>query len=189
ESNPVANWCLSHSGWPALIAFKLALVLLVVGLVALIHRYRPRAGRRVLAFGCAVLLLVVAYSCALAGYVSSQTEPEGIVRVRSLEENNRQLDHAISQAQDFLLLKRRLTDDMLANRITLAQAVSGLASAERGRDPHWLQTLRKHYPGLTDEERLAVHFVRFTSGALENPPAASHLARRLEADLQATYGL
>jgi hypothetical protein len=74
ESNPVANWWLARHGWLGLVAFKAGGVLLVIGLVAFISRYRPRAGGRILGFACAILALVVLYSAFLWRWVPGAPE-------------------------------------------------------------------------------------------------------------------
>src|SRR5262245_27473989 len=75
ESNPIVNWWLTHYGWLGLTAFKLVAVVVVGGLAAIICLHGPRTGRMVLSFVCAVLLMVVVYSCSLAGYIGAM--PEG----------------------------------------------------------------------------------------------------------------
>lgn len=67
ESNPLAAWCLGRFGWTGLAAYKLAAVLMVLGATAVLCRRRPRAGARVLTFGCSVLSAVVLYSSFLVG--------------------------------------------------------------------------------------------------------------------------
>jgi hypothetical protein len=62
ESNPVANWWLRSYGWPGLVAFKMLIVMFIVGLVVAISRLKPVTARRFLGFACLVLTAVIAYS-------------------------------------------------------------------------------------------------------------------------------
>jgi hypothetical protein len=65
EANPIARLWLTRFGWLGLAGFKAALVLLVLSLVVVIGRWRPRAAGRLLGFGCVCLAIVVSYSVAL----------------------------------------------------------------------------------------------------------------------------
>jgi hypothetical protein len=83
ESNPVARWWLANHGWLGLAGFKVVGVLLVIGLAAVISRYRPRAAGRVLGFACAALTVVVLYSASLCRGISrAPEEPQPVAEER-----------------------------------------------------------------------------------------------------------
>src|SRR5260370_17556700 len=67
EANPVAAWWLLNYGWLGLAGFKLATVLLVVGIATLLMRRRPRLGQGVLGLGCAAAAIAVLVGGYLAG--------------------------------------------------------------------------------------------------------------------------
>lgn len=75
ESNPVAGAWLDAFGWAGLVGFKVMMVLLVAGLCAVISRYRPAAGGRVLNLGCLATGTVVAYSFFLSNLVNQHARP------------------------------------------------------------------------------------------------------------------
>src|SRR5262245_9115683 len=62
ESNPVANWCLVAYGWGGMAAFKLGMLVLIGGLVAVIAFSRPRTAELILVFACGAQSAVVVYS-------------------------------------------------------------------------------------------------------------------------------
>jgi hypothetical protein len=97
ESNPVANWWLAYYGWPGFVAFKLAIVLFIVGLVMIISRLRPTTARRFLAFACMALTAVVLYSGNL---LWAHTQGSGPFERERLVENKRDdLDKKLSELQ------------------------------------------------------------------------------------------
>jgi hypothetical protein len=174
ESNPLAGWFFSEFGWRGLAAFKLVSVLGVMSLALTIYRYRPRTGQHLLAFGCAILGLVVAYSSALAAYVAVREEPAAVSEARFAESLNRRLDRQLRATMDRVRFKRCLSEDVLSGRLVLHDAVIKLAA--------WDSRVG------TDIERLAVDFVTFTIGTLDEP--AARVARdQLESELWRWYGV
>ncbi|HOF87844.1 MAG TPA: DUF5658 family protein [Armatimonadota bacterium] len=69
EGNALANWMLREYGGPGLIAFKLLLVAIILGIAAYVHARRPGAGRTILWVGLlvtgAVLLRHIAILLAI----------------------------------------------------------------------------------------------------------------------------
>jgi hypothetical protein len=70
ESNPIAAAWLSSYGWAGLVLFKVAIILIVAALVALVSLSRPRTGGHILTFACIMVAAVVGYSSHLR--ISSQ---------------------------------------------------------------------------------------------------------------------
>jgi hypothetical protein len=99
ESNPLAQWCLSQGGWAGLVAFKAAVIALVVGAAAAIARHRPRAARRVLAFACVATVVVLVYSATLIAAVPSHAGVLDLYDDAAIEARTRCLDAQVYQWQ------------------------------------------------------------------------------------------
>jgi hypothetical protein len=69
ESNPLAHSSLAAFGSLGLVVYKVLAVLLVAGVTAIISRYRPQLGGRLLQFGCLITGGVVVYSTVILGVV------------------------------------------------------------------------------------------------------------------------
>jgi hypothetical protein len=178
EANPLARWWLSRHGWVGLACFKLTCVLTVLGLASLISRYRPRAGGRVLTFGCAALAAVVLYSAALC--LGADASPE-----RLQAEESRRLDEEFHKAEAYHALLDRLVEDVLAGRLTLREAAQLAAESERGRDPTWLECLARVYPGRSGPECLAANVIHHAVISRAKEP---EVGVRLEAEFYRTFG-
>jgi hypothetical protein len=190
ESNPVANWWLGRYGWPGLAAFKLAAVLLVVLLAAVVTRYRPRTGNRVLTFACSSVAVVVLYSSFLVGFLKIQPEAAQSPRLHMAKKESQRLDSQLYQTRTFRAMRDRLGSDLIARRCTFPEAVAQLVQAEKGQNTTtWLATLRKHYPGYSVEECLAANLLTMCLVSLAHDPLlAEQVEQRLRADFQACFG-
>jgi hypothetical protein len=189
ESNPIANWWLVSYGWPGLAAFKLAVVVLAMGLSIVLSRAHPRAGARVLEFACSALLVVVLYSCSLFGLLAQRPQKLMAEEFSRLEESNRCLDKRISTSRAFTSALAQLTQELVARRCRLAAAVDQIAGLDRARDAAWLQRLRLLYGVRSDRECLAANLIHHAVNSLEqNPSAAGRLADELEKEFQSAYG-
>jgi hypothetical protein len=185
EGNPVARQFLDTYGWAGLAAFKAAAVLLCAGVCLTIARRRPRTAGRVLAFGCATLTGVVLYSCCLSGWVLFQQEPA----VAALEEQDRQLDCRLRNGQEYHLRLNRLSEDLIAGRRTLPEAVRLLGETAKGRDEVWLASLRDNFNSRSDEEALAANLFHYSVLSCRDVPArAWEVAGRLEVAFRAAFG-
>jgi hypothetical protein len=189
EGNPVANWWLENSGWFGLAAFKLAAVSLVGGLSVIIACHRPRVGGFVLSFGCAVLIVAVLYSSSLAACIKRPTSRLAAEELHRWQEKNRLLDSQKEQIFAYRSLRNELAEELLNQRCNLREAVAVLAASERGQDAHWLVTLRKQYPGLTDEQCLAANLVEYTRWSLQNEPLLAEVSFRLDLEFMTVYGI
>jgi hypothetical protein len=183
EGNPVARYWLLHHGWLGLACFKGAQVLLVLLLAATVARWRPRAGRRVLTFGCAALALVVLYSASLCRAVARQDREVAAARAHSWA-----LDGQIRETAAYQAALAELAEDLRAGRCTLHQAAERAAATEKGRDPAWRQALAALYPGRAPEECFAANVICHAMWSRLPPSGARALARKLEREFQLTYG-
>jgi hypothetical protein len=189
ESNPVARWLLTGYGWLGLTAFKLAAVVLVVGLARVISRRRPRTGDCVLSFACAALTLVVAYSTSLAGVMNVCPRCRQVKEGSPAEQTSLSLDAKLNRSREYRTLLVGLRDDLAARRCTLADAVNQLYQSEQGKDFYWRRALRLHYPGRTDEECLASSVLEVVRMTLpDDSPETARIETGLEAEFRATYG-
>jgi hypothetical protein len=80
EANPIAAQILQTHGWFGLALLKLFSVALVV--CVLIARMKPKAGRRLLRFGCGLLVVVVGYSTLVL--MQAQADQEILRKAKSL---------------------------------------------------------------------------------------------------------
>jgi len=155
EGNPVADWWLSHYGWPGLAGFKASMVLLVICVTTIISRQRPRVASRTLGFACATLALVMLHSVALGR--AAQTPEEFVEDFNNdLEECNRQARVRTGNILAYFRLLAEVTHDVSAGNATVPQAVERLANSPRAKDGDYLQTLVRRYPGRSLRECLSI---------------------------------
>jgi hypothetical protein len=188
EANPIAKWFLERHGWPGIACFKSAVVLLVLGLSAVIFRYRPRTARGVLGFGCATLAIVVCYSLILYQRPIESTDDELQAR-RSLENLNNDTQQINRQRATMLALLADIRQDLLVERCTLGQAVDRLATLEQGKISDVLQAQVKVYPNRPVAQGIAAFLITHVVNTLkQDPHSASQLGRRLARQFESTYG-
>ena len=65
EANPAAQFVIQHWGFLGMSVYKVSVVVLVIGVVAIIARLRISTARRVMRCGSLMVGSVVAYSAAL----------------------------------------------------------------------------------------------------------------------------
>lgn len=190
ESNPVAGWCLATAGWFGLVAFKVGLVALVLGLVALVGRSRPRIGRTVLTFGCAVLVLVVGYSSVLALHSRGWEDAEFAAVERFCAERDRHVAEDCRLRLAYSTFRDGLAQSLLAGRLTLPAGIAKLATSERLSDRAWLLGLPS-YEDCSYRECLARQLLASVSVAafqMSNRARTQKVFRRLEAEYRAAFG-
>jgi hypothetical protein len=126
EANPVADWILARHGWGGLGLFKLAATLLPAAMAILIHQYRPRAGKGLLAFACAAVAVVVLYSATLAFARGGRAgaDPETAAQI---EEAGRLRD-AQQRSEDYRAVLLDLSPRLASGEVALAYAVDELAA-------------------------------------------------------------
>jgi hypothetical protein len=190
ESNPLAAWWLANAGWLGLAAFKVGLVLLVLGLVALLGRLRPQVGSSVLSFGCAILALVVCYSSVLAFQVDARESAALLESERAMEEANRSYSEAARQHLAYSLFREQLGEEVLAGHYTLEQACNRLATSERLKDTAWLHALPGFEHCSTREclARQLLAVIRVVASRAGNPDATRILLQHLAVEFETTFG-
>jgi hypothetical protein len=188
EGNPVADWWLHRYGWAGLAAFKVLTVLVVVGLTAVVSRSRPSSGGLILSVACAVLALVVGYSCYLVGRGAAR-EPES-AEMASVRAETAQIDAEWEKSREYSRALQQLSEALADGRCSLCEATAQLGSTRRGQDPAWLDRLHAYLPARTDEECLATGLALHSLLQVrDDPAAAERLAHRLERDLAAQFGV
>jgi len=174
ESNPLAGWWLDHWGWAGLVAFKLGLLAVAIGAVAAIARYRPRAALHVLSFSCLATLAVVLYSCTLFRSIPWYAGTFPLYDDATLTVQGRSLDERLEHIKAYRTVLDRASEDFLAGRCTLDEAVARLAATERERDPNWRAMQRESYPGYSDAQRLATSVLERACALMrDKPPGAT----------------
>jgi hypothetical protein len=179
----VARWWLTHFGWPGLVSFKAAVVLVVAALTVLIARSRPRAAGGVLGLGCVALAGVVLYSAALCIETARPGSWE-----RHLEVINGQTRQAYRRLETYHIARTAVCADLVAGRRTLREAAEWVARAEKWHDPRWLRAEAASDPGRPAGELFAAYVIRHAVVAQGNPQAAWQVAVRLEQEFARTYG-
>ncbi|HJT75644.1 MAG TPA: hypothetical protein VJ739_00425, partial [Gemmataceae bacterium] len=185
---PVASWWLAGFGWPGLVAFKLATVALVAALAVAVSRRCPRAGGRVLTFGCGAVLAVVLYSGLLVGGSAAADEPAAD-EVGRAEQSRRRLDHDLAEVHGYWAQLEGVRDDLLARRCTLGEGAEALTRSDYVRDSRWMRGMTYRFPGRSERECLAA---RLIEEALHVQAAApdgyEELARDLDAQYRSCFG-
>ena len=185
ESNPVAAWWLTTFGWAGLAGFKLALVGLVVGLALVVSRYRPRAGGRVLAFGCSALLGVVLYSGFLVrGLAAEAGAPAAAESERAAEAEGERLEALSRGARRRLDAKAGVILEVLQGRLTLPEAAARFRDLNDQLPAFNWEQFRQAYPGRSDDERHCQQVIQFVRNEVQARGAADLApVARLEAEL------
>ena len=149
ESNPVANWFLTHLGFVGLIGFKVVVVSFALFVLSCLHRSRPKVALATLWGGSAIVLAVVAYSLTLvrdlgqfSHEVAHQHERRSILARRSLK--TRYLQKVLSE----------LTRETVHRGLSLNKAVTILEKRTR-QDKEWRKHLRTTFGPATSREHLA----------------------------------
>lgn len=188
ESNPFAGAWLASYGWVGLTVYK-GLAMLLVGFSAVyVSLHRPRTGGRILTFACAATAAVVLYSCYLS-YAGSPPDPIQPHELFQAEQKSQILDREKDRQTAYRQFLSRLADDLAGGRCTLGEAADELARSAKGRDGQWLDILRRHYPGRTDPECLAIHIGFHTlSNVAVNTDERDRLAAQFEADYRSRFG-
>jgi hypothetical protein len=109
---------------------------------------------------------------------------------RQVEANRRtaaELDGALADVRDQLRAKVRLSDELAAGRLTLAEATDQFA-AMVAASPRAAADLRRRFPdAATDRERAARHAVEFTRARLADPAERDGVSGRVATELAALF--
>jgi hypothetical protein len=186
EGNPVADWWLRSYGWAGLAAFKALTVLVVVGLTAIVSRYRPRSGGLILSVACSVLAVVVGYS----GYlVARGADAPSRAELATLRAEAASIETEWVKSEEYRLAMDQASGDLAAGRCSLKEATNRLGSTCKAREASWLGVLHHYFPADSDEECLALSLVLHSFVWVHDDPAESkRLAHRLERELTADFG-
>jgi hypothetical protein len=183
EANPIAQWCLRGYGWFGLALFKTSMVLLVLALTQIISRWRPGTSRHLLDFGCTILAAVVFYSAAVGR--TAQTSSEIVAKITAEnEESNRQAHQKSLETIAYAELVTGVSNDLIAGKSTLAEAVARLMESPKNQDPARQKILMMLFPGRTIEQSLALHLFGF----VRHLDAASWRVSELEEQYQSLFG-
>jgi hypothetical protein len=180
ESNPLANWWLTHHGWMGLVLFKLVVVLSAAALFVVIACYRPRAGRRAILLACGILAAVVLYSGLLLCSLHLNTDKSLAQDLREAQAATQRCQKLLQDIREYAALRDQLSKELLAGRYTLKEASARLALTPRGQDPFWLKLLHAEYRGYSDQECRAADLLTYTLSNLTDEVDREQVARRLE---------
>ncbi len=181
EANPVAAWWISRHGWAGLAAFKVGSLLTGSGLCVVISWRRPRAAGRVLTLGCAATAAVVLYSGHLAVACSGPLD-----RVRDLREEAARHDRAYFEVLEFYRLEDRLSDDLVAGRLGLSEAVAEMWQAVQAHGQKRLKWIRARHPAPSDDQTLALFLL--DRAQFRHGEADRALATRLASEFSSLFG-
>ena len=107
--------------------------------------------------------------------------------VAAIRAEGAELDGTITDIRDQILAKERLSAELSAGRITLAEATDPVA-ARGGDHPRIGDALRLLYPdAATDRERVARHVIDYTRTQLADPAARDQLADRMTTELTTLF--
>jgi hypothetical protein len=181
----VANWWLLSYGWPGLIGFKAATVLLATGLLAVVIRRRPVVGMWALNVSCLAVGAVVLYSACLLGH-----HHEALAALQRAQRQDAEVEQKLARWRGYTAFQRRLDQDVIARRCSLGEAVDRLSHSEQAADPAWRAAISYSLTYRPEEQRLAAYIMQHavTSLAADDPAAARQAAGRLEAEYRTTFG-
>jgi len=148
---------------------------------------------RCLLLTLAVLALSVGAASALSpGWVRSAGLD--VWNVRQLEkvaneaaEQGRQLDEEDAEIRHRIRAKEVLVAELVAGRTTLAVVTSQFRALNEPY-PEYQRMIRTHFPGATDEEKMARNVIAYTLPRVPDPSRRHALVRRLDSELHSMLG-
>jgi hypothetical protein len=188
ESNPVANWWFAHWGWAGLIGFKLAVVLFAVALLMIVIRYRPRAGRRAMLLACGLVGVVVLYSGYLLCSLNLNADAWEGTDLREANAATKQVETSMETVRAHRIVRDQLCGDLLTGRCNLKEAVNRITHTARGRDPRWLDLLRRTYPECSEQGCHAADLLNTTLDQITNTADKEQVRLRLARDFRSWFG-
>ena len=106
----------------------------------------PHTARCVLGLCCAAQAVAVLYSASLVVALPALRRPHD--RAEQVQaERSRLLDAEHSRNNEYVALRRRLSQEVIEGRRSLAKAVTRFEEHERVHDSRWRQLLAMRYPG------------------------------------------
>jgi hypothetical protein len=103
-------------------------------------------------------------------------------QVRTTETEGTRLAAEDTEVQRRIAIKDAIVTELLAGRITLADATDQFTAMNTSR-PHYMAAIRDTFPGATDREKMARNVISFATPRVAGA-AQSATASRLEAELQ-----
>jgi hypothetical protein len=102
--------------------------------------------------------------------------------IRGYADNSREIDEECEVILHRIAVKESIAADLIAHRITLAEATERFTILNESR-PDYMLAIRSAHPGKTDQEKMARNVISFaqTQAVPADRPA---LTQRLEAELQ-----
>ncbi len=149
ESNPIAQWMLVNFGWLGMGLWKLFTIAIVVSVVVVLARSRPRTSGRLLNLGVSAQFLVVMYSLFL---LSAPPGRKPLPELPSLEQQE--------QMHEFRAHLAVLVRRVAVEGHNLEGAVDQLASLSRMSDPEWRSWLQQNYPENSLKKSLRRYFLQ-----------------------------
>ncbi len=141
------------------------------------------SARRVLIAAFALVLVVLAFHPTWARAVGADVwnVPALQNQLHAEANEDERLGEEAELVHTRIMIKEGIVTNMLAGRITLAEATERFTVLNASR-PRYLDAIRKEYPGATDEEKMARNVIGY---ALPRVPANERdtVACRMEAEL------
>jgi hypothetical protein len=194
EANPLAGWFLARHGWAGLVCFKGAVVLLVLALLAVVARSRPRLAARVLTCSCALLAGVLLYSVSLCQAAllppherEARLAGEDPHRLAGVGGGTDEEPRSINEFRARLAARAR---GLAEGRCSLLQVGRWVAHSERGK--RLLQFVGRHDPATPEESLPELGAALAINHAVvlfkDDPPLARAVALRLGQEFRRTFG-
>jgi hypothetical protein len=108
--------------------------------------------------------------------------PALTAQMRDSDEQGRRIEEESERIRRRLRVKETIVTDLIAGRVTLAEATDRFTELNESQ-PHYLLTIRNHFPGQTDEERMARNVIGFAEQQVP-PKERPALRSRFEAELR-----
>jgi hypothetical protein len=186
EANPAAAWILNEFGWFGVAVFKLVCTATVVFLGIWISRRRARLGGVLFAAASAILLFVTGYSFSL--WTSPVWASDDFENLRQLHDQSESLEQQRRDVQVYSRTAEGLARELLAGRVSLADATRALAERLTSLSYDPLRYLRARYEGLSDEACLSASLIRSVASILYDLPDHGHAKiDRLALEFQARF--
>ncbi len=152
ESNPIANWFLTRFGWMGISLFKVATIAVLLGVVVVIARSRPRTGKNLLTLGILAQIVVVLYSANLMASSAKQAQEEFVYDDAVIIESEENLSDVS------LILEMR---NLVAKKdCDFNSAVEELLVRLPVEHPGWVASFKRANPDLTFEQAIRVYFYK-----------------------------
>jgi hypothetical protein len=188
EANPIASTVLEYAGWAGLAAYKGCCVAAVLGAGCLLGRLRPQLGQRVVAGGCLVIGVVVAYSAFLLfgpGMHLDSREEMRLAVVRAAAIRRAQEGHEVFRKKEDELARR-----LAHRRLSLGQATEEMARFLAGTEYDPVPLLRYLYGEEDRRICLSASLVRCVRlWLMDGLSVAEDPLPRLEAEFVALHGV